>query len=117
MISVTRIFRLGIRLATWATPHVKEWYRKRHVNRVEGHRHLESRNWTEAEKYFTVALSERHHSSKLRLQMLLGLEKAQRHQHKLAEAEETVRRTIEAAVKARDQPARLLALEALVDIQ
>ncbi len=76
MIGVTRVFRLGIRLATWATPHVKEWHRRRHVNRLEGHRHLASSNWTEAEKYLMVALSERHHSTKHRLDLLLGLVKA-----------------------------------------
>jgi hypothetical protein len=48
MIGVTRIFRLGIRLATWATPHVKEWHRRRHVNRLEGHRHLDASNWSDS---------------------------------------------------------------------
>ena len=47
MISVTRIFRLSMRVAHWAEPHVKEWHRQRHLNRVEGQRHLDARNWSE----------------------------------------------------------------------
>jgi tetratricopeptide (TPR) repeat protein len=117
MISVTRFFRLGVRFAAWATPHVKEWRRRRQLNPVEGQRHLDARNWTEAERHLTLALAERHHSAKQRIELLLGLEKAQRHQHKLAEAEQTAGMAIHAAAKARDHSARLLAMEALVDIQ
>ena len=67
MISVTRLFRLGIRLAAWATPRVQAWHRQRHMNRVEGQRHLDARNWTEAEKHLTLALAERRHSTRRRL--------------------------------------------------
>src|ERR1700674_2291175 len=102
MISVTRVFRLGIRLAAWATPRLQEWHRQRHMNRVEGQRHLDARNWTEAEKYLTIALAERRHSSKRRLDLLLGLAQAQRRQAKLVEAEQTVHVAIQLANQSRD---------------
>lgn len=115
MISVTRLFRLGIRLAAWATPHVQEWHRQRHVNRTEGQRNLEARNWTEAEKYLALALAERRHSAKRRVELLLGLAKAQRHTHKFAEAQQTVSTAIEVATQ--NHALRSQAMEALVDIQ
>ncbi len=117
MISITRLVRLGVRVATWATPHVKEWHRKRHLNVTEGQRHLEARNWTEAEKHLTLALGERSRSVKQRIELLLSIEKAQRHQHKLVEAEQTSRQAIALATKAGDRSARALTMEALVDVQ
>ena len=117
MISVVRIFRLGIRLAAWATPRVKEWHRQRHFNRFEGQRQLEYRNWSEAEKYLALALVERRHSAKRRFELLLGLEKAQRRQSKLAEAEQSARTAIAVAVEARNQSLHSQALDALVDVQ
>lgn len=117
MISVTRIARLGVRIAAWATPHVKEWHRKRHLNRVEGERNLAARNWTEAEKHFSLALAERRHSSKRRLDLLLGLTEAQRKQGKAAEAEKTSQMAIEVAASAKDKILQSRALDGLVDIQ
>src|SRR5215471_10307520 len=83
MISITRIFRLGIRFAVWVTPHVKEWHRKRNLNASEAERNLAARNWSEAEKYLAAALLERRYSSKRRVGFMLDLEKAQRKQAKL----------------------------------
>jgi tetratricopeptide (TPR) repeat protein len=117
MISVTRIARLGVRLAAWATPHVKEWHRKRHLNRVEGERHLAARNWSEAEKHLAAALDERRHSSKLRLDLLLGLTEAQRKQGKSAEAEKTSQMAIALATSAKNKVLQSRALDGLVDIQ
>jgi tetratricopeptide (TPR) repeat protein len=117
MISVTRIARLGIRLAAWATPHVKEWHRKRHLNRVEGERHLASRNWREAENHLTLALAERRHSSKRRLDLLLGLTEAQRKQGKAAEAEKTSQLAIDLATSSKNAVLQSRALDGLVDIQ
>jgi tetratricopeptide (TPR) repeat protein len=114
MISVTRIFRLTMRVARWAEPYVKEWHRQRHLNRVEGQRHLDSRNWAEAEKHFTLALAERKHSSHRRCELLLNLEYAQRRQRKLGKAEHSAL----AAMKiAPDRSLRARAQDALVDIQ
>jgi tetratricopeptide (TPR) repeat protein len=117
MISVTRIARLGVRLAAWATPHVKEWHRKRHLNRVEGERHLAIRNWSEAETHLTLALAERRHSSKRRLGLLLGLTEAQRKQGKASEAEQTIQTAVTLAASAKDKVLQSQALDGLADIQ
>jgi tetratricopeptide (TPR) repeat protein len=117
MISVTRIARLGVRFAAWVTPHVKEWHRKRHMNRVEGQRHLAARNWSEADKYLTAALAERSHPNKLRLDLLLGLVEAQRKQGKVAEAEKTSQLAIDLATKAKDKVLQSRALDCMADIQ
>src|SRR5580693_9206466 len=97
MISITRIFRLGIRFAVWVTPHVKEWHRKRNLNVSEAERHLASRNWSEAEKHLAAALTERRYPYKRRIGFLLDLERAQRNQGKLDQAEQTARAAIEMA--------------------
>jgi tetratricopeptide (TPR) repeat protein len=117
MISVTRILRLGVRFAAWATPHVKEWHRKRHENRVEGQRHLTARNWSEAEKHITLALAERRHASSVRLDLLMGLTEAQRKQGKASEAEKTTQTAIELAASAKNKSLESRALDGLVDIQ
>jgi tetratricopeptide (TPR) repeat protein len=117
MISVTRILRLGVRLAAWATPHVKEWHRKRHLNRVEGQRHLTARNWSEAEKHLTLALAERRHASARRLELLLGLAQAQRKQGKASEAEQTTQTAIALAASSKNKVFQSQSLDALVDIQ
>jgi tetratricopeptide (TPR) repeat protein len=117
MISVTRILRLGVRLAAWATPHVKEWHRKRHENRVEGERHLTARNWSEAEKHLTLALAERRHASQRRLDLLLGLTEAQRKQGKSSDAEKTSQLAIDLAASSKNKVLQSRALDGLVDIQ
>ena len=114
MISVTRILRLTMRVARWAEPHVKEWRRKRHFHRVEGRRHLDARNWAEAEKHLALALAERRHSKRRRCELLLDLEFAQRRQRKLAEAEQSGLAALQTA-PGRALPSR--AQDALVDIQ
>src|SRR6266404_6022095 len=116
MVGITRIIRLSIRFAEWAAPHVKEWHRQRHLNRVEGERHLEARNWGEAEKYFQFALAERKQPEKRRLGIMLGIEQAQRRQGKLAEAEQTARTVLELASKSRNHQMRMRAMDSLADI-
>ena len=117
MISITRIFRLGIRFAVWVTPHVKEWHRKRNLNVSEAERHLGTRNWSEAEKHLSAALTERRYSSKKRVGFLLHLEKAQRMQGKLNQAEQTARAAIELAVASGGHALHAKAMEGLVDVQ
>lgn len=107
--------RLGIRFAAWATPYLKEWHRKRHLNRTEGERHLAARNWGEAEKHFKLALGERRHSSKRYFGMLLGLKEAQRKQGKFAKAEQTAQLAIDHAAKNSGLQAQ--ALEFMADLQ
>jgi tetratricopeptide (TPR) repeat protein len=115
MISVTRLFRLGIRFAVWATPHVKAWHRRLNLNVSEGQRHLESRNWSEAEKHLVAALTEKRHSSKRRIGLMLDLAKAQRKQAKLVDAEQSARAAMELA--AGDHALWSRAMEALVDVE
>jgi tetratricopeptide (TPR) repeat protein len=117
MITVTRLFRLGIRVAAWATPRLQAWHRRRHMNRVEGQRHLDARNWTEAEKYLTLALAERRHSPQRRLELFLGLVQAQRRQAKFVEAGATADKAIQLANQSRNYSLGARALEALMDIQ
>ena len=107
--------RLGVRFAAWATPYLKEWQRKRHLNRMEGERNLAARNWTEAEKYFTLALAERRHPLKRHFGLLLGLKDAQRKLGKSAEAEQTTRLAVNLAAKNTALQAK--ALDAQADIQ
>src|ERR1700731_1810907 len=113
MISVIRLFRLGIRFAAWITPHAKEWQRKRNLNLTEAERHLAVRNWSEAEQYLVLALAERRHSSKRRLDLLLQLVIAQRHQANLEQADHTVRMAIDLAVQCKDYSMRARGLAAL----
>lgn len=117
MISVTRILRLGVRFAAWATPHVKEWHRKRHINRVEGQRHLAARNWTEAENHLTLAVGDRKYSGKVRMDLLLGLTEAQRKQGKASDAEKTSQLAIALAASSKDKALQSRALDGLVEIQ
>ncbi|HEY1757338.1 MAG TPA: tetratricopeptide repeat protein [Bryobacteraceae bacterium] len=106
-----------MRVAEWATPHVQKWHRERNLNRNEAQRHLEARNWSEAEKHFHVALAERQHSTVDRLELLLGLAEAERRQGKLAEAERNVCDSVKIAVREENETMHSLALEALANVQ
>src|SRR5260370_25406686 len=116
MLSPTRLFRLGIRFAVWVEPYVKEWHRKRHHNRVTGQQHLASRNWSEAEKHLSLALSERRRPVKKRVDLLLDLEQAQRRQRKFTEAEQTARTALDLSARGRNHSGQSRAMEALVEI-
>jgi tetratricopeptide (TPR) repeat protein len=112
MFSPTRLFRLGIRFAVWVEPYVKEWHRRRHHNRVQGQQYLASRNWIEAERHLSLALDERRHAVKKRVDLLLDLEQAQRRQRKFTEAEQTARTALDLSAKARNHSGRSRAMEA-----
>src|SRR6266481_10057108 len=113
MVSITRLFRLGIRFTVWVEPYVKEWHRRRHHNRVQGQQNLASRNWTEAEKHLSLALNERRHAVKKRVDLLLDLEQAQRRQRKFVEAEQNARTALNLAAKSRNHSGQSRAMEAL----
>src|SRR5579863_2011543 len=113
--SLLRLFRLGIRAAAWATPHVKKWHRERNMNHEEAKRHLDARNWTEAEKHLALALGERRRSAKQRHQLLLGLARAQRGQRKFAESEESLREAADLA--GRHHSMYVQALEELIELE
>jgi tetratricopeptide (TPR) repeat protein len=115
MVSITRLFRLGIRLTVWVEPYIKEWHRRRHHNRMQGQMHLASHNWSEAEKHISLALGERRHAAKNRVDLLLNLEQAQRGQRQFTEAEKTARTALDLA-GTRNHSGKARALEALLDI-
>jgi tetratricopeptide (TPR) repeat protein len=111
--SIIQMFKLGMRVAEWATPHVQEWQRTKNLNRMEGERHLQARNYAEAEKHLTLALQEKH-SAKHQVEILVQLAKAQVKQGKLEPAEETARAALSAAG---DHEAQWEAAECLTEIQ
>lgn len=117
MISVTRLFKLGMRVAAWATPRVQEWHRQRHLNQTEGQRNLDAHNWSEAERYLSLAVEERRHPAKRRAELLLGLAQAQRKQRKTADAGKTLQAALDVASEAKHVPAQSRALDGLVDLQ
>ena len=112
--SIIRVFRLGIRFAAWATPHVQEWHRKKHLNRTEAQRHLDARNWAQAETHLAAALKE-NHSAKINGELLAHLSKAQLKQNKLDQAATTASAGVDLARK--DPAAVWAALDSLASIQ
>src|ERR1700735_2705234 len=106
------------RFAAWVTPHVKDWHRQRHQDRLEGERHLAAGNYTEAEKYLTVAVAravERRAASGKLVALRLQLAEAQRERGKFADAESSVRAAMNDA--GQDKQWRAVALDALAEIQ
>jgi tetratricopeptide (TPR) repeat protein len=85
------------------------------MNRVEGERHLEAGNWTEAEKHLALALRERRHSAKPHHQFLIGIARAQRGQRKFVESEESLRAA--ANVAGKNHSRYVQALEELIDLE
>lgn len=115
--TVTRIFKLCIKFAAWATPHVKEWHRKRNLNLTEAERHFNARNWADAEHHLVSALAERRHPAKKQIELLSNLATARSKQSKFAEAEQTVQAALHLADQNKDQAMRSHSLATLVDIK
>ena len=111
--SIIRLFRLGIRVAAWATPRVQEWHRDRQVNQNESQRHLDAKNWAEAETHLLAALKEKH-STKVTAELLAKLSKAQLHQKKFDEAAESANACVDLA--GNDPNLLWVSLEALIGI-
>jgi tetratricopeptide (TPR) repeat protein len=106
------------RFAAWVTPHVKEWHRQRHADRLEGERHLAAGNYSEAEKHLTTAVAlavERRAAPGKRVALRLQLAEAQRELGNFDHAEASVRTALDEA--ARDKQWRAVALDALAEIQ
>lgn len=115
--NIIRVFRLSMRVAEWAAPHIEEWHRKRNLDRNEGQRHLKAGNWPEAEVHFATALAEGKHSGQKRWEMLVGLAAAQRGQRKLDSAEETACLAAELGRTAGNHGWQMQSLNELADIQ
>jgi tetratricopeptide (TPR) repeat protein len=106
------------RFAAWVTPHVKEWHRQRHEDRLEGERHLAAGNYSEAEKYLTTAVAlavERRSAPGKLVALRLQLAEAQRELGKFDDAERTARAALEDA--GHDKQWRAVGLDALAEIQ
>ena len=116
MLNILRMVRLGVDAARWAAPHVQDWKRQRNFNELEAWRNLESKNWGEAEKHFSLALEEPRHGDAKRLEFLLGLAEAQRKQAKFVAAEGTARKAVELATHSKNHPSRLAAMDVLVGL-
>jgi len=118
MLPLSNALRWSIRMAAWATPHIRAWTLERSLNRVEGERHLRARNWGEAEKYLALAVAEadeqRHSVRKIHFRLLLA--EAQRKQGKTAEAEQTVRAALEHTAKISNPGGYVQCLDALAEV-
>jgi tetratricopeptide (TPR) repeat protein len=117
MFGASRIIKIGVRIAEWATPHVQKWHHERNLNRNEAQRHLQAGNWSEAEKHFQLALEEKQHSTVDKLELRLGLAEAQRRQSKLEDAERNACLAVKIAVRDENETMHSLALDALANIQ
>jgi len=105
-------------MAVRATPHIKAWSLERNLNRIEGERHLKARNYGEAEKYLTLAVTEadeQRHSVRI-VQFRLFLAEAQRRQGKLSEAEQTVRTALEHTARISNPAGYVQCLDALAEV-
>jgi tetratricopeptide (TPR) repeat protein len=114
MLVLLRIVRLIMRLGPWAEERFKEWNSERQFQILEGKRHLDARNWAEAEKHLSMALAERSHLKHRRCELLLDLERAQLRQGKFGEAEQTLRA---AMALASNRTLRARAQDSLLDMQ
>jgi tetratricopeptide (TPR) repeat protein len=111
-----RLVRLGAKAAEFVAPHVKELYRQRFADRLEGERHLQASNWVEAERHLKHALHDKY-SKKRRAELSLGLARALQMQRKFDEAEGIAGEALESAIEGHSHDLISLSLEALVDSQ
>jgi len=118
MLEIFSAFRWSMQLAAWASPHLRAWSLERSLNRLEAERHLQARNYSEAEKFLLQAVAEadeRHHSVR-RIQFRLQLAEAQRRQHKLMEAEKTVRAALDLTVRISNPSGYVQCLDTLAEV-
>ena len=118
MFGIFSSFKWSMQLAAWATPHIRAWSLERSLNRLEAERHLQARNYAEAEKYLIEAVAEadvQHHSVR-RIQFRLQLAEAQRKQGKLSEAEQTVRSALDFTVRISNPSGYVQCLDALAEV-
>jgi tetratricopeptide (TPR) repeat protein len=118
MFGIYSAFKWSMQMAAWATPHLRVWSLERSLNRAEAERHLQARNYAEAEKHLVQAIAEadRHHHSVRKIQFRLQLSEAQRKQGKLAEAERTIRDALEFTARIANPSGYVQCLDALADV-
>ena len=118
MLGVLTAFKWSVQMAAWATPRVQAWSLERSLNRTEGERNLKARNYSEAEKYLSLAVAEadeQYHSVR-KVQFRLYLAEAQRRQGKLAEAEQTVRTALEHTARISNPSGYVQCMDALAEV-
>lgn len=111
--SASTIMKVGIRIAEFLTPHIQKWQHDRNLNQSEAQRHLEARNWSEAEKHFRLALEEKHHRPADRVGFLLALAEAEHGQGRLEDAGRTTELALQMAGS--DKVLQARALEAMAN--
>jgi tetratricopeptide (TPR) repeat protein len=118
MFGIFSAFKWSVQVASWATPHLRAWSLERNQNRLEAQRHLQARNFGEAEKYLVQAIEEadRHHHSVRKIQFRLQLSEAQRKQGKLDDAEQTVREALEFTARIANPSGYVQCLDALAEV-
>jgi tetratricopeptide (TPR) repeat protein len=118
MIGIFSSFKWSMQLAAWATPHLRAWSLERSLSRAEAERHLQARNYAEAEKHLAQAIIEAdiHRHSVRKIQFRLQLADAQRKQGKLAEAERAVRDALELAARVSNPSGYVQCLDALAEV-
>jgi len=118
MLGIFSAFKWSMQVASWATPHLHAWSLERSLNRAEAERHLQARNYAEAEKHLLLAIAEadRHHHSVRKIQFRLQLSDSQRKQGKLAEAEQTIRDALEFTARIANPSGYVQCLDALAEV-
>jgi eukaryotic-like serine/threonine-protein kinase len=104
-------------IALFLEKHATRWWNQRQLNRRQGLRHLQARNWPEAERHFLLALGERRHSTERTLELTLGLAQAQRNLGRLSEAEASVRAVLDLARNSGKRSLQAQSLDALAEVQ
>ena len=111
-------YRFCERAFDFLAPHIKEYQRQRHFNFSEGRRHLEARNYAEAEKYLQLALADRATNSPKRLvDVLVALSTAQLQLGQFEAAEASAHAAVEAAGHGEDKACTAIALESLASVK
>ncbi len=118
MFGIFSAFKWSVQVASWATPHLSAWSLERNQNRLEAQRHLQARNFGEAEKYLLKAIEEAdqlHHSVR-KIQFRLQLSEAQRKLGKLDDAEQTVREALDFTARISNPAGYVQCLDALAEV-
>ncbi len=118
MLGMFGAFKWSMQMAAWATPALRAWSLERSLNRAEALRHMQERNYAEAEEYLIEAIAEAdlHHHSVRKIQFRLQLAESQRKQGKLEDAEQTVRYALEFTARIANPSGYVQCLDSLAEI-
>ena len=113
---IIRLLGLIIKFASWATPHVKRLNNQRQAAKQELEHYFTSSNWTESERFFKEKLKEPKLADTIKLDILLGLARAQREQKKYEEASQTANTALELAKHLREYESHVASLREIGEI-